>query len=142
MTDEKFDELIEKIVEHDSRYAMQSYAFVNESVSFTIEKLNRTDRAPGKRHVSPRELVNGFLEFTAQEFGILGGRVMVFWGIRTGLDVGNIVFNMINAKILCASPEDTLEAFDCFSDIPEFLDTLHIEAMTSEVPRHVPPKIS
>lgn len=137
-----FEEMILKIIERDSRYAPPAYVFINDSVSFTIHKLERSELAPGQRHISPLEVVNGVLEYASQEFGALSGKVMEYWNIRNGSDIGNIIFHMISAGILTASPEDTLEAFDCFSGIPAFLDSVQQEALKPDSPFDCPPKIS
>ncbi len=142
MDEEKFRMLVQRILEQDSRYDIHAYRFISEAVSYTIAKAEKESLPPGKRHISPGELVRGSLEFAIGQFGLLAGTVMEYWNVHCGLDIGNIVFNMIHAGILTASPEDTLEAFDCFYEIPAFLDSMQKDSMRNdEPPLHPPHKI-
>ncbi len=142
MDEEKFRMLVLRILERDPRYDVHAYRFISEAVSFTIAKAERESLPPGQRHVSPEELVRGTLEFAIRQFGPLAGPVMEYWNVHCGLDIGNIVFNMIHEGILTASPEDTLEAFDSFYEIPAFLDSMQKDSMRiDEPPLHPPHKI-
>ena len=97
--------LIEKITEKDPRYAAEAYRFVRDALEYTVSRLD----AP--RHVSGQELLEGIREYALEQFGPIARRVLEEWGIRTCLDFGHIVFNMVEAGLLAKREEDSLEDF-------------------------------
>ena len=113
MENSHFDTIVEKIVERDSRYCKEAYAFVEKSVTYTVKKCNKVHNPKGERHVTGSELVEGFCEYAIEQFGPLAVCVLEDWNIHSGPDVGNIVYNMIHMKLLSASSEDSQCDFDC-----------------------------
>ena len=124
MADTNFDRIIRRIVEEDPRYSCEAYSFVNSSVSYTVKKHNKEGNPRGMRHVTGAELVEGFCEYALLQFGPLAGEVLDLWGIRSGPDVGNIVYNMIGKKLLSASSEDSRSDFDCCFDLLAHVEEL------------------
>ena len=124
MENSHFDTIVEKIVERDSRYCKEAYAFVEKSVTYTVKKCNKVHNPKGERHVTGSELVEGFCEYALLQFGPLAGEVLENWGVRSGPDVGNIVYNMIGMKILSASSEDSQSDFDCCFDLLAHVEEL------------------
>ncbi|MBN1793777.1 MAG: hypothetical protein JW844_02305 [Candidatus Omnitrophica bacterium] len=96
---------IEKIIKKDPRYKEEAYTFVLAALNYTVGKL------PTKRHISGRELLEGIREYALNQFGPMTKTVLHYWGIAETLDFGNIVFHMIDAKLLGKSEEDSLEDF-------------------------------
>lgn len=109
--------LIIKITEKDSRYAPEAYEFIRNAVNYTAAKLER-DKLKN-RHISGRELLKGVGEYAVQEFGPLAKDVLINWGIQDGLSVGNIVFNMIQEKLLSANDKDSIDDFSGNLDFDE-----------------------
>ena len=68
--------------------------------------------------------MEGFCEYALLQFGPLAGEVLENWGVRSGPDVGNIVYNMIGMKILSASSEDSQSDFDCCFDLLAHVEEL------------------
>ena len=124
MEDTNFDKIIAKIVENDPRYDNAAYPFVNSSVTYTVKKHNKEGNPEGMRHVTGAERVEGFCEYALLQFGPLAGEVLENWGVRSGPDVGNIVYNMIGMKILSASSEDSQSDFDCCFDLLAHVEEL------------------
>lgn len=102
------------LVGREPRYREEAYRFVAAAVNFTVGRLNE------RRHVSAAELLAGVVDFSRQEFGVMRRPVLNFWGIRSGTDVGEIVYLLIGEGILSASPEDRpgdfLINFDLFAE--------------------------
>ena len=115
--DEKFLQSIQEIVQKDNRYHADAYDFVNKAVSYTVRKMSRTDRPRGSRHVTGQELVNGIMEHAVEQYSFLAPEIFLFWGVTSGPDIGNIVYNMIAVELLSASPEDSKSDFDCMEDL-------------------------
>lgn len=96
---------IENIAAKDPRYKIESYNFVMAALNHTVSKLKV------KRHISAAELLEGIKDFASDQFGPMGKTVIEFWGVRNTLDFGNIVFNLIQARLLGKTPEDKIEDF-------------------------------
>jgi uncharacterized repeat protein (TIGR04138 family) len=117
MTERKSaDELLAGILGRDRRYARDAYVFVSESLNYTVKKAGR------QGHVSGRELCEGLCEFALQQFGRLARTVLESWGIRTCEDIGEIVFNMVDAGLLRKTEEDSRQDFAGVLDFQQALD--------------------
>jgi len=110
MKDRNFTIAVQQILQEDPRYAPDAYAFVNEAVLYTAVKLKR-DPATENRHVSGRELVEGVRDYAIDQFGPFAAQILRGWGVTDSLAIGNIVFNMVNRKLLGASDKDSIDDF-------------------------------
>ena len=115
--DQKFNQAVLEIIQHDERYHADAYEFVNSAVSYTVKKLSRDRKPSGNRHVTAEELVTGSLDYAISEYGFLAAAVLRNWGLLSGEDFGNIVYNMIDAKLLSASKDDSQADFLCHPDL-------------------------
>ncbi|MFC1624310.1 Minf_1886 family protein, partial [Candidatus Omnitrophota bacterium] len=95
-----------KVLGNDKRYNPESYSFVMKALGFTMKKLRR------KGHVTGVELLNGAREYALEQFGPMTRSVLGYWGITTTNDIGEIVFNMIDAGILGRTEKDSKEDFN------------------------------
>ena len=105
-------EVIDGIRERDPRYAREAYRFVVAALGVTVqglpaERLND----PMRRHLSGGELLEGVVGLAREEFGALAPTVFEEWGVCSGEDVGNIVFQLVEHGQLSAREEDTLDDF-------------------------------
>ncbi len=98
-------ETIEDIVTRDRRYKIDGYNFVLDALNYTVKNLNKA------RHVSGRELLAGIRQYTKEQFGPMARTVLEHWGINSTEDFGNIVFNLVNAKVLSKTEQDSIEDF-------------------------------
>jgi uncharacterized repeat protein (TIGR04138 family) len=110
---------IQRVADKDERYRAAAYLFVLEALEHTMRRLGR-DRAQGTaRHVGGRELLAGIREHALQEFGPLARTVFAAWGIHRTEDFGQIVFRLVEAKLLSRQETDTLEDFASGYDFVE-----------------------
>lgn len=100
-----FEAIIEKICEKDSRYQEGAYVFVMEALSYTQQRCGR------RRHVSGEELLDGMKELLIKKFGPMTVTVLDYWGIKSTEDFGNIVFNLVNNKVLSKTEQDDIKQF-------------------------------
>jgi len=56
--------------------------------------------------------------------------VLGAWGITSGADVGEIVFQLVDAGILARRPEDLREDFDAPFDLQHALEESYFDART------------
>ncbi|MDD5120416.1 MAG: hypothetical protein PHR84_03810 [Candidatus Omnitrophica bacterium] len=113
----KFRDLVEDICKNDRRYKPDAYEFVLQGLNFTQEKLKKQPLykakvAAGQTHVSGHELVLGLKDYAICQYGAFANRVLSYWGINQTQDFGNIVFNMIESKLLSKAEEDSLADFN------------------------------
>ena len=115
MTPDEIRKVVNGIVLKDRRYKEDAYYFLNEAVIFSAEYFSKPEFGAG-RHLSGPELLDDIREFTLSEFGSMSLTVLKRWGLHSTLDIGHVIFNLIDAKVLAASPEDHLGDFDSVYD--------------------------
>ncbi|MFH2138566.1 MAG: Minf_1886 family protein [Candidatus Omnitrophota bacterium] len=108
--------IIEKIMQKDSRYAQEAYVFVLTALNYTMQKLKR------KGHVTGQELSEGIKQFAIKEYGRLSRTVFEHWGISTTEDFGNIVFNLIEERLLGKTDNDSIDDFKGIYDFKEVFE--------------------
>jgi uncharacterized repeat protein (TIGR04138 family) len=114
-----FYQVIEEIYAVDPRYHADSYEFLMQGLHFTQNKLKKNG------HLSGKELTAGLRDFAVELYGPLAKTVLNYWGIHQTKDFGNIVFNLIDKKILFKTEEDSLEDFHAVYDFDSaFADIL------------------
>lgn len=110
MQELNFDEVVERIVERDKRYTREAYGLLREALDFTQQQIHKKSR--GKvRHVTGQELLDGVREYVLQQFGPMTITVLEEWGIRNTGDIGEIVFNMVEHRLLAKTDEDSRADF-------------------------------
>ena len=118
MHEVSFEEALVKIRAKDPRYHRDAYYFVREALDHT-QKTVGTDTRKRIRHVTGQELLVGIREFALQQFGPMAKTVLEEWGIRSGQDFGEIVFNMIEVGWLAKTDKDSRADFDQGYDFDE-----------------------
>ena len=118
-----FDEAIEQIVAKDLRYQRDAYQFVREALDHTQSMLAKSGKSESRqpaagesatddvRHVSGQQLLEGIREFALEQFGPMASTVLEEWGVRRCEDFGELVFNMVENKLLAKTKQDTREDF-------------------------------
>ena len=101
-----FAEVVEQICEKDLRFSSDAYHFVQEGLNHTLKSLKRGGQHT-HRHVSGQELLHGLREFALKEYGPMSKAVLNEWGIKTTDDIGQIVFNLVNASVLGKNDTDS-----------------------------------
>ena len=99
------EELLQKILARDPRYAAEAYVFVRAGLDYTVRRLEKP------RHVSGQELLDGIREFALAEFGPMTRTVLKGWGLQCTEDVGEIVFNMVETGLLGKTEKDSRADF-------------------------------
>jgi uncharacterized repeat protein (TIGR04138 family) len=140
-----FRDELARVIAQDPRYAIEAYAFVLESLNHARqEKLKARGRPRGKGrstapaieqpagassskkprksgHVTGSELCESLRKLSLNQFGLLAATVLNYWGVRSTSDVGNIVYNLIDAGDLEKTPSDSRADFDNVYDFDRAL---------------------
>jgi uncharacterized repeat protein (TIGR04138 family) len=113
-----FDEVLERIISHDSRYHREAYLFLREALDHTQRRMVESKRTE-PRHVSGKELLTGIQEYALAQYGPMTKTVLNEWGIHACEDFGEIVFNMVDQALLSKTDTDTRQDFKGGFDFDE-----------------------
>jgi uncharacterized repeat protein (TIGR04138 family) len=146
-----------RVIARDSRYTIESYAFVLESLkrarTHKLQELrkrrdrDRTSR-PRKRdqpapapapageaetdqpgHVTGGEVCQAARRLALRYYGLMAITVLNEWGIRSTSDIGEIVYNLIASGDLDKTPTDKRSDFD---DVFDFAKALQPKSLLEE----------
>jgi uncharacterized repeat protein (TIGR04138 family) len=113
-----FAEALDSIVANDPRYQREAYVFLRDALDFTTKQQKKV-KGTSVRHVAGPELLEGVRQYALKEFGPMVLTVFESWGIRRTEDIGNMVFNLIDAGIFGKTEEDSIEDFKDVYDFEE-----------------------
>ncbi|MBF0572070.1 MAG: hypothetical protein HQL12_09410 [Candidatus Omnitrophica bacterium] len=111
--DEEFYSIISSIYAQDPRYYPEAYGFLMEALSFSQKKFKKS------KHISGEELLTGIKALLLDKFGPMTLTVLEYWGIKTTDDFGNIVYNLVENKVLAKDDHDHYDSFKNAYDFEE-----------------------
>lgn len=116
----QFEQSVQRILGRDRRFDPQAYFFVKEALDFTLQRVIGENGGQA-RHVSGRELLEGFRDCALQQFGPMASTLMEEWGVRCCQDVGDMVFLLIEEQVFGKQDSDRREDFSGDFDLMESL---------------------
>ena len=124
MHEASIEETLEAILAKDSRYHRDAYLFVRDALDHTRKLVDKQIqegrvRVAVGQHVTGQELLAGVREHALAQFGPMVITVFEEWGIRNCQDFGEIVFNMVEIKLLAKTDRDTRNDFKDGYDFEE-----------------------
>lgn len=118
-----FSEVVAVIVRNDSRYDRGAYEFVRVALDHTLDAIVRDDPARKGQHVSGRELLEGIRTYALSQFGPMTKALFDQWGVHSGRDFGQIVFNLVEYGVFGKTENDSVDDFDdCYDFREAFVD--------------------
>ena len=105
-----FEERLELVLAKDSRYHRDAYYFIRDALDHTQKAIVKENRGQ-QRHVTGQELLSGIREYALSQFGPMTLTLFEEWGIRSCEDFGEIVFNLVDIKLLAKTDHDSREHF-------------------------------
>jgi uncharacterized repeat protein (TIGR04138 family) len=111
----EFDVLdVSSIRKRDSRYDSRAYDLVMASLNYAMEKPRNGAEAcveNGLKHSTAEDVLMAFRELALDSFGPMAMTVLGDFGIHSTEDIGEIMRNLCEEKIVAKSPNDSFEDF-------------------------------
>jgi uncharacterized repeat protein (TIGR04138 family) len=126
---QEFEAIVEDICGKDSRYREDAYVFVMEALAYTQKKFKRP------KHVKGEEMLQGMRELLLNKFGPMTMTVLNHWGIKRTEDFGNVVFNLVENRILSKTEDDNIEEFKDGYDFGEVFDSGYRKQLARKISR-------
>ena len=117
--EEDYETVLDRVLEKNPQYAREAYLFVQAALDY-FQKTHRGGRS--REHVTGAELLRGVRELAIREYGPMARSVLNHWGLKTGTDVGEIVYNLIEVGLMAKTETDRKEDFDGVMSFDETLD--------------------
>src|SRR5437762_13286644 len=105
-----FAEALDSIVANDPRYQRDAYAFLRDALDFSTKQQKKI-KGVSVRHVTGPELLDGARRYPLKQFGPMVMTVFGTWAIHSWENIGNMVFNLIDAGRLGRPVEISSEDF-------------------------------
>lgn len=109
-----FEGELSKILEKDPRFNREAYIFLRQALDFCHKTLFKSLRGHEKKpenHVTVSQLLDGIRQYALQEYGPMAMTVLNAWGVESCAHFGDIVFNMVEYRLLSVTEKDTREEF-------------------------------
>ena len=97
--------IMEQIKLREPRFDERAYLFVLAALEHCQTTLSE------RRHITGPELANACRDLALQRFGVMAKLVLEHWGVRQTIDIGDIVFTLVDMSLLISQPQDTREDF-------------------------------
>jgi uncharacterized repeat protein (TIGR04138 family) len=112
-----FNAVVKAILKENPRFKKGAYHFVREGLDYTMRNLHKSKVLGQSRHVTGQQLAHGIRQYALEQYGPLALTVLNYWGIERTNHFGEIVFELIEFKVLGKTENDQL---DHFSDLFDF----------------------
>jgi uncharacterized repeat protein (TIGR04138 family) len=129
VVNQEFYSIVDQICAVDPRYKSDAYEFLMEALAHTQKKFKRS------KHVTGEELLEGIKQLLMHKFGPLTLLVLKHWGITSTEDFGNIVFRLVDNKILSKDSDDKVDSFQNGYDFNEVFDRGYRKQLEKRISR-------
>lgn len=117
-----FDEGVRQCLRRDPRYPREAYGLVRDALDHAQKRLAEKDKRRAYGHLSGPEILDAFREIVLAQFGPMARVVLGTWQLESTLDVGRVVFNLIEAEVFSKSENDQLSDFEGVFEFEEAFD--------------------
>lgn len=106
MTELAFREgIMDQIRLREQRFDERAYLFVLSALEHSQARLVE------RRHITGPELAQACRDLALQRFGVMARVVLEHWGVRSTMDIGDIVFTLVELGLLISQPQDRRDDF-------------------------------
>jgi len=104
---------LKHLADSDGRYDVQALHFLFEALAYSQELFSKdTDSEEEEaRHVTGQELCEGIRLLALEQFGFMAKAVFEGWGIYRTADFGEMVYLLIQNKLMAKRDSDSIEDF-------------------------------
>ncbi len=106
-----FNEVIRTIRQDDPRYARGAYYFLRQALDYSLKELHKRGDLDRSNHLTGQQLLEGIRLFALDQYGPMARTVLEHWGVKNCDDFGNIVFNLVECRVLGKTENDSPEDF-------------------------------
>jgi uncharacterized repeat protein (TIGR04138 family) len=99
------DGIMDQIRLRERRFHERAYLFVLSALEHC--QANLTER----RHITGRELAAACRDLALERYGVMARLVLEHWGVRETIDIGDIVFTLVDTGLLISQPHDSRDDF-------------------------------
>jgi uncharacterized repeat protein (TIGR04138 family) len=117
-----FDEGVRLCLARDARYPKEAYGLIRDALDHAQKCVAARDRRRSSGHLNGPEILDGFRDLALAQFGPLARVVLDTWSLRSTLDVGHVVFNLIEAEVFSKSDDDRIADFEGVFDFEQAFD--------------------
>lgn len=107
--------------------------FLFDALDKTVKAAGRDADASASRHVSGQELLEGMRVHAARTFGPLAAQVWRTWGVKSTMDWGQIVFNLVENELLRRQDTDSIDDFKDGYDFDDAFVTSYVPTLPTEL---------
>ncbi len=125
---------MQELIDDVGVYPASAYQFVQDALGFTVRKVHGACEdcdATVSRHVTGQDLCEGAREYATKQWGMLAYTVLRRWNITRTIDLGRIVFALIDIGQLQRTENDTLDDFRDVFDLKKALEAEYCIALGS-----------
>lgn len=116
---------LEEIADRVGVYSVEAFYFVRQGLNFTAKQIHGTIQTDDKHHVSGQQLAEGLRDLALHQWGLMARVVLERWGIHSSLDMGRIVYAMIEHGVMAKTDEDNLDDFKGVFDFNTAFEPSH-----------------
>jgi uncharacterized repeat protein (TIGR04138 family) len=116
----QFEQSVLSILKREKRFDAQAYFFLKDALDYTLKRIAENNEGQA-RHVTGKELLEGYRDLALDQFGPMASTLMREWGVRKCLDVGDMVFHLIEEQVFGKQDSDRREDFSEVFDFEESL---------------------
>ncbi len=109
-----------------TKYPLDAFLFVQQGLDYTVRRIHgepEEEQPAERRHVRGAQLCIGLRDYAIEQYGLMARTVLQRWRIHTCEDFGRIVFALIDAELMLATEEDSI---DDFTGVFDFADAFSV----------------
>ncbi|MCP4376046.1 MAG: hypothetical protein GY794_07725 [bacterium] len=121
---------MEEVIRKDGRYPLEAYAFLHDALGHAVSDVYGSDvplaqdpEAEGAHHVSGEQLCYAMRDLAIERWGRLAEPVLSKWNIHATIDLGNMVYLLVDNLFMRKTDDDSVEDF---RDVYLFKDAFNV----------------
>jgi uncharacterized repeat protein (TIGR04138 family) len=121
---------MEDVIRSDGRYPLEAFAFLHDALNHAVTAVHGAEASASRdadsetaRHVSGMQLCQAMRDLAIERWGRLARPVLAKWNIHATIDLGNMVYLLVNNSFMRKTDDDSIEDF---RDVYSFDDAFNV----------------